>query len=344
MKIAFVISTLGFGGAERVLSIVANRLSCEHSVSIIKFDNQEPFYKINDSVKIINLTTSNGGFLNLKKRFSKIFALRDIFKSGQYDVVISFMDSTNLLCLIANLALKQKLIISEHSDHSFLPLKWQIAKRVLYPFCDALSVLSKSDYQYYSYVKNRSIIYNPFFGDDENIEYQKENLILFVGRLEKVKGCDIFLNSLKECDLGDYSVEICGDGSEFNTLKNEFKSKKIKFLGTVNDIKNHYKRAKIIVSSSRNEGLGNALIEACFYNIARVATPTIGACELIDDNKNGLISDDFTPQSLAKKLNLAIKDEALRAKLAKNAFDSRGKFELENIYQEWLKLINKALK
>ncbi|MGM9996773.1 glycosyltransferase [Campylobacter lanienae] len=344
MRVGFVISTLEFGGAERVLSLLANQMSLENSVDIIKFDNKEPFYEINKSVKIINLPTSNGGFWGLKKRFNKILTLRKIFKSAKYDIVISFMDSTNLLCLMANLGLKQKLIISEHSHHSLLSWKWKIAKRLLYPFCDGLSVLSGSDYQYYSYVKNRSVIHNPFFGDSDIGEMKKENLILFVGRLEPIKGCDIFLNSLQYCDLGDYRVEICGDGSEFKRLKDQFSSDKIKFLNRVNDMKSYYKRAKIIVSSSRNEGLGNVLIEACYYKIARVATPTSGACELICDNIDGLISDDFSPKSLAGRLNLVIKDELLRQRLAQNSFENRDKFDLENIYQNWLNLINKALK
>ena len=168
MRVGFVIYTLRLGGAERVLSLLANKMSLENSVDIIKFDNKEPFYEINKSVKIINLPISNDGFLgNLKKRFNKILALRRIFKSAKYDIIISFMDSTNLLCLMANLGVKQKLIISEHSHYSLLSWRWKIAKRLLYPFCDGLSVLSRSDYQYYSYVKNRSVIYNPFFGDSD---------------------------------------------------------------------------------------------------------------------------------------------------------------------------------
>ena len=169
MRVGFVIYSLRLGGAERVLSLLANKMSLENSVDIIKFDNKEPFYEINKSVKIINLPISNDGFLgNLKKRFNQVFALRRIFKSAKYDIVISFMIGTNLLCLMANLGVKQKLIISEHSHYSLLSSwKWKIVRRLLYPFCDGLSVLSRSDYQYYSYVKNRSVIYNPFFGDSD---------------------------------------------------------------------------------------------------------------------------------------------------------------------------------
>ncbi|WP_086303897.1 glycosyltransferase [Campylobacter devanensis] len=347
MKIGFVISTLGFGGAERVLSILANNLSSKHEITIFKFDRKAPFYEIDEQVRVVSLSLQNSGILgSLKRVISKIFVLRKIFKSGEFDLIISFMDSTNLLCLMANLGLKQRLIISEHSEHSFLSLKWRVAKRLLYPFCDALSLLSKNDYEYYKYVKNRAVIYNPFFGEigADFDESKKENLIIFVGRLESVKGCDIFLNSLKFCNIGDFSVEICGDGSEFEKFKSEFKSDRVKFKGSVSDISSYYKRAKIIVSSSRSEGLGNVLIEACFYKVARIATPTVGACELIEDGKNGLISSDFTPQSLAKKLNLAIQDENLRAKIAQNGYKNRASFMPQNITQEWLNLINRVLK
>ena len=73
MRVGFVIYSLRLGGAERVLSLLANQMSLENSVDIIKFDNKEPFYEINKSVKIINLPISNDGFLgNLKKRFNQV--------------------------------------------------------------------------------------------------------------------------------------------------------------------------------------------------------------------------------------------------------------------------------
>ena len=43
MKILFVISALGKGGAERVLQVLANHFVKDHEIKILKFDSAEPF-------------------------------------------------------------------------------------------------------------------------------------------------------------------------------------------------------------------------------------------------------------------------------------------------------------
>ncbi|MDY6120729.1 MAG: hypothetical protein SPI03_05285 [Campylobacter sputorum] len=43
MKICFIISTLSKGGAERVMSVLANHLSKEFDITIFKFDSMPPF-------------------------------------------------------------------------------------------------------------------------------------------------------------------------------------------------------------------------------------------------------------------------------------------------------------
>ena len=133
MKILFVISTLRNGGAEKVMAVLASHFANFHDVSLAKFESIQPFYELNPKIKIINLEygVGDGGFVeNFKKRFGKIFALRNLIKNGEFDCIISFMDSTNLLSIIANLGSKTPLIISEHSNHTLLSKKWQILKRI----------------------------------------------------------------------------------------------------------------------------------------------------------------------------------------------------------------------
>ena len=100
MKIALVISSLGKGGAERVLSVLANYFCEQHDVCVIKFDAEEPFYKISPKVRVLNLDLGVGerGILgNFTKRFNKIFALRKILKRREFDVVISFWTTPTCL-------------------------------------------------------------------------------------------------------------------------------------------------------------------------------------------------------------------------------------------------------
>ena len=331
MKLLFVITSLENGGAERVCASLANYFSKENEVEILYFSG-EIFYEISPKVKLNKFSRNS----RIPRLLAKLLAIRKRAKDA--DCVISFMDSTNILSIIATAFLGRKLIISEHSAHDFVGLKWRVLRRIFYPFASALTVLSKSDFSYYSFVKNKAIIYNPSIFKP-SFGGQKEKLIIFVGRLEHVKGCDIFLRALALLGLDDFKVLVLGSGSQkknLQSLSEKLGLKNLEFLGAVSDIQNYYKKAKIIVSSSRFEGLGNALIESAFFDCIRVATPTAGALELLEDGKNGFISSDFSEQALAKAILKAINaDESV----LENTRAESEKFSLENIAAQWWELI-----
>lgn len=331
MKLLFVITSLENGGAERVCASLANYFSKENEVEILYFSG-EIFYEINSKVKLNKFSRNS----RIPRLAAKLLAIRKRAKDA--DCVISFMDSTNILSIIATAFLGRKLIISEHSAHDFVGLKWRVLRRIFYPFASALTVLSRSDFNYYSFVKNKAIIYNPSIFKP-SFGGQKEKLIIFVGRLEYVKGCDIFLRALALLRLDDFKVLVLGGGSQKKSLQSlsaKLGLKNLEFLGSVSDIQNYYKKAKIIVSSSRFEGLGNALIESAFFDCIRVATPTAGALELLEDGKNGFISSDFSEQALAKAILKALSaDESV----LENTRAESEKFRLENIAAKWWELI-----
>lgn len=331
MKLLFVITSLENGGAERVCASLANYFSAEHEVEILYFSG-EIFYEISPKVKLNKFSRNS----RIPRLAAKLLAIRKRAKDA--DCVISFMDSTNILSIIATAFLGRKLIISEHSAHDFVGLKWRVLRRIFYPFASALTVLSRSDFNYYSFVKNKAIIYNPSIFKP-SFGGQKEKLIIFVGRLEYVKGCDIFLRALALLGLDDFKLLVLGAGSQkksLQSLSEKLGLKNLEFLGAVSDIQNYYKKAKIIVSSSRFEGLGNVLIESAFFDCIRVATPTAGALELLEDGKNGFISSDFSEQALAKAILKAINaDESV----LENTRTQCEKFSLENIAKEWWELI-----
>ena len=331
MKLLFVITSLENGGAERVCASLANYFSKENEVEILYFSG-EIFYEISPKVKLNKFSRNS----RIPRLAAKLLAIRKRAKDA--DCVISFMDSTNILSIIATAFLGRKLIISEHSAHDFVGLKWRVLRRIFYPFASALTVLNRSDFNYYSFVKNKAIIYNPSIFKP-SFGGQKEKLIIFVGRLEYVKGCDIFLRALALLRLDDFKLLVLGDGSQKKSLQSLSAGlglKNLEFLGSVSDIQNYYKKAKIIVSSSRFEGLGNALIESAFFDCIRVATPTAGALELLEDGKNGFISSDFSEQALAKAILKALNaDESV----LENTRAESEKFSLENIAKEWWELI-----
>lgn len=329
MKILFIITSLENGGAERVCATLANYFSANFEVEILYFEG-EVFYEINPAVKLVKIELGNK-FRILKK----LLIIRKNVKNA--NTTISFMDSTNILTLISSFFTGRKIIISEHSAHDFVSKKWRILRRIFYPFASALSVLSKSDYDYYNFVKNRKVIYNPV-NYELCADLKKENVIIFVGRLEYVKGCDIFLKALAKLDLKGFEIRVLGDGSKKTELLELAKNLglKVEFKGNVKDIESEYKRAKIIVSSSRFEGLGNALIESAFFNCVRVATPTTGAKELINDGINGFLSKDFSEDEVATTIKRAMNASN---EIIVNSRMQTSEFKIEKIAKKWMELI-----
>ena len=342
MRILFIITNLSSGGAERVLVNLANYFSKFHKIAILKFDENEPFYKIDNEVEIINLPFEKKGF-NFFRIFRKIKAQSSVMKD--FDIVISFMNTTNILSIISNFSAKKPLIISEHT--SFYKNKFNLLNLLIkffYKKADALTVLTKEDFKEFDFVKNKFIMPNPMFNLQNEVKFEKENLIIFVGRLTAIKDPKTFLNALSLVDrdlLKNYKIQVIGDGDLKNDLEKFALSLNlnIEFLGNVSNVSKIYKKAKIIISSSIAEGLPNVLMESIYFEVARISTKTRGAAELIKDNFDGLLCEISNPNDMALKIECLIKDEELRLNLIKNANLKKEIFKIENIYKKWMEII-----
>ena len=137
------------------------------------------------------------------------------------------------------------------------------------------------------------------------------------------------------------SSRVAGDGSERENLQNSAKNLglNIIFLGHQKNIAEFYKKSKIFVISSFSEGLPNVLIESAFYKCARISSATVGAKELIKDEKDGLLFKIGDAKELAKKLEILMKDEKLQKKLIENANESLVNFMPSKILKQWEKII-----
>lgn len=344
MKILFFISSLKAGGAERVLSVVANELCKENKVVIVTLENSESFYQISPQIEQISLDIyqNRAGF---GAKFQKLKLIRKCVKEQNPDVVISFMDMTNISVLLACVFLKVPIIISEHSHHSLLASRfWRILRRLTYPFSSALSLLSREDYDYYGFVRRREIIYNPMYFS-KSIPLKKEKIILFVGRLERVKGCDRFLKIISMLDknlIKDYQILVVGDGDERENLQNIAISLgiNVQFLGRLQDVSKIYAKSKLLLSTSRIEGLSNVLIEAIYFECARIAIACSGPKELIKDGFDGYLAD--SESELVQKLEKLLSDDSLIEIFIQNANLKKSEFSAANIASKWQNLIKEV--
>jgi len=165
VKIAFLISSLGNGGAERVLSLMANFWAQKnYSVIVITLDNATPFYSLEDGIKLEPLSllkNSVSVFSAIANNTTRIKIIRKKLIEIDPDIVISFMTETNILSIIACRIINKPIIIAERISYDFLESRvWKSLRKFVYRFSNALIVQTRYDKEYHR-LSNTFVINNP---------------------------------------------------------------------------------------------------------------------------------------------------------------------------------------
>ena len=152
--------------------------------------------------------------------------------------------------------------------------------------------------------------------------------ILSVGRAVEKKGYDVLLRALAllPADL-HWRMDHIGGGEALAKLKalaaDLGLSGRIVWKGALaqEDVLDHYRRADLfalacrIAANGDRDGLPNVLVEASSQRLVCVSTDVSGVPELLRDGENGLVVAPEDPALLAKALEAAIRDPALRKRL-----------------------------
>lgn len=178
-------------------------------------------------------------------------------------------------------------------------------------------------------------------------------VVLFVGRLVEVKGCEYLIKGFRKVidSFKDVQLIIVGNGPLEECLKKEVKAlgleEYVVFKGFVeyNDIHDYYITADIVVipsivdSFGFQEGLPVVLIESLASGKAIVSTKTEGVMEVIQDGYNGILVDQKDSDKISNALLELLRDESLREKISTNALECGKKYDWDIIANEYLRLM-----
>lgn len=163
-------------------------------------------------------------------------------------------------------------------------------------------------------------------------------VIVFVGRLVKVKGVEYLLNALPSVE-GDWVCFIVGDGPqkrELVELSNELGlRKKIVFAGFRRDVNRFLSIADAFVLPSESEAMAYSLVEAAFMRTPIVATD-VG----VIPRNAALVVPKQSPQAIARALNKLFREPALAKKIAGNAFEYAKEFDWERAARDYARLLH----
>ena len=349
MTTAFLISSLNSGGAERVVSLLANELSLTNDVVIITLSKDEPFYKLNDSITIKQLGVLNSGTNPLKSIVSNlvlIYKITLLIRSLKIKSLICFMTTSNVLGIISGKLLSNiKVTISERANPNFEDLGyWDFLRRKTYKLADRLVVQSEEISNYFKSIideRKISIIPNPIKIVDSN-KNNKEKIILTVGRIDRNKNQEQIIRSFAKIKNDQWKLIVCGDGplmSELIDLTRKLNiQNKVEFTGIVKNIEDYYERAAVFAFSSLSEGFPNVLLEAMNYGCACISTDCpSGPSMLIKNNVNGFLIPLADEISYTNHLQKLIDDEKTRNIFVSNAKNSLENYSLNKVADQWIK-------
>lgn len=177
------------------------------------------------------------------------------------------------------------------------------------------------------------------FSDDVTINIQTEiilqtmannRVLLYVGRISKRKNVELIIKvfNILKLDPNNDDLQLYLIGSdEAGYLQTCMKLIEKQSLGSVFNISSMsnsqlrylYKRAELFLLPSRQEIFGMVLLEAMYFGLPTIASPSAGAKTLIENGKNGYIVDSFDENEWVKLIHLVLSNQKLSKKIGESA-------------------------
>lgn len=343
-RIIFFIGTLGEGGAQRVISILAKAMTDSgRSVKILLYKEQQLFYSVDDRVEIdyvIRETQTSNIVKNL-------LYIRRYFHLNA-DRIFSFLAPFNILAIIAHIGLKNTLVVADRNDPRKVPANVVLRKirDFLYRFANGVVLQTRSNQAYFSKTvqKKSIVICNPVdLGEKQGLALRskKGKTIVSIGRLMPQKNQQLLIRAFADMhrEYPEYQLVIYGEGPERENLEKLAEelgvSEWVSMPGNKKNIFDYIASAEMFVLSSNYEGMPNALIEAMCLGLPVVSTKVSGAIDLIRHDENGLLAECGSQEQLKQMMIKIASDAQLRKSYGENAVQINEQLSLDSVSRQW---------
>ncbi len=169
-----------------------------------------------------------------------------------------------------------------------------------------------------------------------------EPIILFVGRVEPLKGIDILINAVAmlDSDVECQVVIVGGDessGHQVNKLHELAQQRgiapRVRFVDAVDheELPLYYNAADLCVVPSHYESFGLVAVEAMASGVPVVASRVGGLTGTVRDGETGYLVPWLCPEPFAERIELLLDNEPLRRSLGEAAREAVSRYRWENV-------------
>lgn len=362
-----MISSLGSGGAERNMVVLAEALAQrDYEVTLLTLRSDvSDFFAAPAQVKRVYASPAvarSHRWFNIPGQWQRNQALRCDLLNTAPDAIISFINTTNIAVLQAIANRSIPIIVSERTAPQVHPVgwRWHLLRRLYYPL--ATSVVLQTEAARHWALKQwprwqTAVIPNPAFPpqglapcERPTFFHPTKRNIIAVGRLATEKQFDLLLRAFAKIatQFPDWQLAILGEGELRSALEAQIVQLKladrVSLPGQVSNLNSILHDADLFVLSSRYEGFPNVLLEAmaCGLPAISVDCPS-GPRAIIRHEIDGLLVPQNDAQALSEAMAELMASQSKRQQLAANAPDVVHRFSLERTLEQWEDLIATAL-
>ncbi|HMO61158.1 MAG TPA: glycosyltransferase [Ferruginibacter sp.] len=354
-KICLVIHSLQAGGMERVMSEIANYFSKKNHVKVhlvLYGKERDIFYNISPAISIHKPSFSFNERWRAVATVKTILFVRKEIKKIKPDTVLSMGEYWNSLVLLATMGLGIPVFVSDRSQpDKSLGRIHNLLRKKLYPF--AKGVIAQTDKAKEIFTKqyrheNITVIGNPIKLFAESPSYERENIVLTVGRLINSKHHDMLIKMFAAINKPGWKLMIIG----YDHLKQKNQQRlqqlidklnvnqSVELLGKKNNVEEYYFKSKIFAFTSSSEGFPNVIGEAMSAGLPVISFDCVaGPSEMIVNDETGCLIPLFDYKQFEEKLSLLMSDDLLREKMGARGRTAIQRFNAENIGEQFYNFI-----
>jgi len=330
MKIIHILPSFYGGGGERFVVEFVNELTkTSHEVHLITM------FDINEEMFLAKLLSKNVKHHSLGKKggidvsiFYKLFKLLHKIKP---DIVNSHLRVFEYLMPSMIFIRKIKFFHTVHSN-VYLECASSLLRKIRYVFYRlklvkpiTISEISHASFIEYYKLNNAKMIYNgrskiipsPLYDEVKSkIETIKKSpktkVFLNVANISKTKNHTMLIDAFNKLIQNGHDVLllIAGDfRKEHKALYDTLMPKcndNIRFLGLVSNVEDYFYCSDYFVMSSLIEGMPISIIEACSIGLLPISTPAGGVVNMITNEENGWLSNNFTVEDFYNTMCMAL--------------------------------------